>query len=96
MNLFSNAIVIAFAMLLLLALALLLRPASRIEVQRRRRRVRCPELGRTAECVVEQDLRTACWVAVKECSLLAKGEPVGCRQHCLKLMDAGRRAGPSA
>lgn len=84
----DDVIVFAFGGLVLLAIAVLLRLSAGLERRRSRRRVRCPEVGRVADCLVEQDTRTGRWVAVAECSL-QPGRPPACRQACVKLVEHG-------
>ena len=82
----DNAIVLAFGLLGLLAIRFLMRGAAPLDRQWRRALIACPELGRKADCVLEQDVRSGRWVDVKRCSLFPEGAPITCDKACLKLL----------
>jgi hypothetical protein len=84
----DDAVVVAFGAVVVVAITILLRLAGGLERRCSRRRVRCPEVGRVAECLVEQDTATGRWVAVAQCSLQPGRRP-RCRQACVTLIEHG-------
>jgi hypothetical protein len=85
----DDAIVFAFGALVVLAIGTLLWLAASFDRRRSRRRVRCPESGRTAECIVEHDTRTGRWIDVAECSLQGRGRRPRCGRACVRLVEHG-------
>lgn len=85
----DDAIVFAFGALVVLAIATLLRLAATYDRRRSRRRLRCPESGRAAECIVEHDTRTGRWTDVAECSLQGPRRRPRCSRSCVRLVEHG-------
>jgi hypothetical protein len=70
----------------MLAIVAVLRVVGAREPRRVRRRLRCPEVGCMADCVLEQDTASGCWTGVAACSLCPPGRP-RCSRGCLRLLD---------
>jgi hypothetical protein len=85
----DEIIVFVFGALVVLAIGTLLWLAPAFDRMRTRRRVRCPEVGLTADCVVEQDTRTGRWIDVAECSLAAPRRRPRCSRACVRLIEHG-------
>lgn len=85
----DDVIVFAFGALAVLVIGTLVRLATAFDRRRTRRRLRCPEVGRMAECIVEQDTRTGRWIDVAECSLHGPRRRPGCSRSCVRLVEHG-------
>ncbi len=61
---------------------------SRVELlRRRRRRLICPQIGKSVDCRLVQDTLTKDWLDVEQCSVFGPTQRVSCGKACLSTLN---------